>query len=70
LCRDHRGRAGLVFNKHRLAERRLHRVREEPGDNVDAAAGRIADDQADVLRSKGALRAGASPGEDCGSGGH
>ena len=71
LRRDHRRSTRLVFDEHRLAERRLHRVGEQPGDDVDAAAGRIADDEADVLRSKGALGAGAaSAGEENGSGRH
>ena len=43
---------------------------EQPGDNVDAAAGRIADDQADVLRSKSTLGACVvSSGEDRSRGG-
>jgi len=44
---DHRARARPVLDDHGLPERRLHRLAEQPGDEIDAAAGRVADQDVD-----------------------
>ncbi len=42
--RQHRTRTRAIFDNDRLAERRLHRVLQQAGDDIDAAAGRVADE--------------------------
>ncbi len=57
IRRDHRGSAGAVLHQHGLAERRLHRLAEKARHDIDAAAGRVADQYPDRL-SGIALRSG------------
>jgi hypothetical protein len=43
IRRQHCARAGTIFNDDGLAERRFHRLLQQPGDNVDAPSRGIAD---------------------------
>ncbi len=46
---DHRAGAGAVLDDDRLSERRFHRLAQQPRHDVDAAAGGIADKDADRM---------------------
>jgi len=59
---DHRTGARPVLDEDRLSERRSHRLTQQPRHDVDAAAGRIADKDADWMVGVSRLRARAAHG--------
>ena len=63
-CREHRARTRAVLDDDRLAERGLHRLLQQPRDDIDPAAGRVADKNMDRLAR--IVRLGASTRNACG----
>jgi hypothetical protein len=53
---DRAGRAGAVLDHHVLAERHAERLCDQAGDDVTGSAGRIGDDDMDVLAGEGLRR--------------
>ena len=49
---EHRARSRAVLDDDRLAKRRLHRLLQQPRHDIDAATGRVADENVDRLARK------------------
>ena len=62
---DHAGAAAAIVDRHRLAERRADRLRDQPRRDVDRPAGRVGHHDGDGAARK-ALRAGAAHGNKTG----